>query len=690
MRRAATRSLVAGAVCVYLLAGALSRPAAGQMRIERIDLSRFPSVELRILLPPAPGNGGKPVPGDIRLDENGIPQRIDYFACPDDSIRLSIAILLDRSASMARLGDEPDPDSTKLRAARAAISTFVGLLSGRDEAALYSFATESFSLRHLFRVERDFTFDRQAIRTALSAVTAGGGTRLWQAVLDAVSLLKDRPGRRVLIVLTDGRNQFGEAYRTPAIRTAMEEGIPVYTIGLGVDADVGALSGLAEATGGRFLFAPAAEELESVFATLAGTLLTDACVLRYVSGNPCLDGSRRDITVEISGSGSLLRADSSYTLPNQLSPVTVRLEPLRYAAARDTLILPVSLLEQFSTKQALSCSMIIDYDADRMRFVRLRQQGTMTSNAVLSADEAVPGELFILSDDFLPFVPTGTLFELQFFCLPADSASTVPVEIRDAEVIGRCPTMLTTSSGVVEISPCEDRFQVGDSLQAVLPHDGREVLVPLLLRSTLPAGAGVQAGLAIDAAGAPYEIAGVETRGSICERGGVLVEEPLPGRYEFTAQGVSSGSDTVLFFLRLRARDAGKTPQVVPVPVTAISIATGCASVIQTVPRPRWATVLIDGICEPLVRPRHASVVGSHPNPFSLRTTVRITVPADGPVLLRIMDGRGRHVATLLDATLRRGEYVHYFDGTALPAGEYYAVFESSAGTRVHRMMLVK
>jgi hypothetical protein len=58
--------------------------------------------------------------------------------------------------------------------------------------------------------------------------------------------------------------------------------------------------------------------------------------------------------------------------------------------------------------------------------------------------------------------------------------------------------------------------------------------------------------------------------------------------------------------------------------------------------------------------------------------------------MLQVMDAYGRMVATLLDARLMAGVYVHRFDATALPVGEYYAVLKTESGQTVRRMLLVK
>ena len=689
MRHAEAPVLVCACAALVLVSmGVLPFDAAAQARIERIDLERFPSVTLQVAIS-NPAGGGKPDIRSIGLTENGIPTSIEYFACPDDSIRLSIAILLDRSASMAQSGGNPDRDSTKLREARKAINAFLDGLGDRDEAALFTFATEEFTLRHIFTVAEDFTFDEWKLRDALAAVTARGGTRLWQAVIDAVQRLEGREGRRILMVVTDGRNRLGDSYRQPAIQAAKEAGIPVFSIGIGPDADIGALAGLAEATGGEFHFAPEASDLVAVLTALGGALLTDACVLRYVSGNPCHDGSRRDILVEFTGSGFQAQADSFYRVDSRLDRLTLRPGVTGDAFARDSLAIPVLLDEHISIKENLSYSIVIEYDANFMRFLRAGTVGTISSGADLAVAEPQPGLLQLSCASFLPALATGSLFDLHFFCFPSDSLARSRIRITSADVSGRCPAVVSVSSATWDIQPCEDSFRFGDSLAVTLPHDGTEGLLHLMLRGSLPAGAEARIVFRIDTDGLPFDILGVRTEGSMCEEGGVLMQQLSPGLHEFTALAIG-GSDSLLFSLRIAAKRAGSAPLFAPLPLLPVDIVTGCAVRTETAGAGLWGTVVVDGICEPVLRLRKAVSLGNHPNPFVDGTQIRFRLPVDGPVVLQVMDGSGRRVRTLLEAPMRAGEYVFSFDGELLPAGEYYALLEHPGGVEVHRMMILR
>ncbi|MFZ1729972.1 MAG: VWA domain-containing protein [Bacteroidota bacterium] len=682
--------LPAACICVLLAASSLSAQSVSvQSRIENIDISRFPTVELQVSVTKTVSSDNITV-NNVQLDENGVPQLIEYFDCPEDSMRLSVAILLDRSMSMAQKNDRLDVDSTKMREAKKAISTFLDFLGPKDESALFSFTTHAFTLRHIFTVEHDFTFDAASVKRSLVPIDASGGTRLWEAIINAVDLLKNRQGRRVLIVLTDGRNQFGESYHIPAIQNAVNAGIPVYTIGLGNDADVGALSGFSAATGGRFYFAPEASDLTDVFNNVASALITDACILRYTSSNPCLDGSRRGIELTLSGKGFSSAADSCYSLPLQLNPVTLSVQNGISAVGRDTVRVPINVAEQFSTTKVLSYAMTVGYDSDLMRYISIVSDGTMSQGHLIDVKVPVQGTLEISSADFYPFLPTGTLCELVFVCLPQLNDTVTHIEILAAELHNLCPTIMTAFSGGVSVAACEDHFYVGDSSYVVIPGDGSIVNVPLRLLAQ-PSTTGAFTGrFIIDITGLPFEILGVETAGTWSAGGGVIMQELGPGKTQFIVQTLQGRADSVLFYLRVRAREPQRFSSQCTIPLSSVEIESGCRASVEEDRGSTWNYLFIDGVCSPLLRRRNLTTVRNHPNPFSPETQIELDITSEGPVRLQVMDSHGRIVATLLDAHLTAGAYVHRFDASALPAGEYFAVVTTSSGQTVRPMLLLK
>ncbi len=80
----------------------------------------------------------------------------------------------------------------------------------------------------------------------------------------------------------------------------------------------------------------------------------------------------------------------------------------------------------------------------------------------------------------------------------------------------------------------------------------------------------------------------------------------------------------------------------------------------------------------------------NYPNPFNPSTTIRFTLPASGPVTLKVFNLLGEEVATLVNETVGAGESSVRFDGSGLASGMYLYRLQAGSSTQTRRMMLVK
>ncbi len=87
--------------------------------------------------------------------------------------------------------------------------------------------------------------------------------------------------------------------------------------------------------------------------------------------------------------------------------------------------------------------------------------------------------------------------------------------------------------------------------------------------------------------------------------------------------------------------------------------------------------------------PRAISL-SAFPNPFNPRVMLSFSLPMEGPILVRIVDLLGRHIATLVEHTLPAGEHRAIWSADRHPSGVYIAIVESSAGRARHKLVLAK
>lgn len=123
-----------------------------------------------------------------------------------------------------------------------------------------------------------FTRDRGLLITTVLALSSGGGTHLYDALYEAIDMLKGRSGEKHIIALTDGQTG-GDQYTLEQIINFANSGdisvvaqtgthTKLFTIGLGFAG--GNLRALAAQTGGKYYFTNQASELLEIFSEYIG------------------------------------------------------------------------------------------------------------------------------------------------------------------------------------------------------------------------------------------------------------------------------------------------------------------------------------------------------------------------------------------------------------------------------------
>ena len=179
---------------------------------------------------------------DLEVVENGVPQHVELFH--EASQPLSLVLALDASGSMKKR------EAEVIESARA----FVSALRPEDALAVVLFS-DTVSFAHDLSTNRNLSHD------AIQKYQPRGGTALFDAVSDSLLRLRDAGGRRMLVVMTDGRDENnpgtgpGSTRTLPdALKELKESGATVFTIGIGTKIDASSLQQLATLSGGRALF----------------------------------------------------------------------------------------------------------------------------------------------------------------------------------------------------------------------------------------------------------------------------------------------------------------------------------------------------------------------------------------------------------------------------------------------------
>jgi Ca-activated chloride channel family protein len=178
------RILGARALVLSALVAGLGYTLAAQETL-RVD------VRLVTVVATVTDDAGRYVPGltasDFVVEDNGVAQDIVVFT-QDQDIPVSLGILLDTSASMAR----------RMRTALGAIDRFIRTLHTDDDVFLATFSNR-------ITLVKDLTSDRERLSDALNGIREMGGTSLYDGL--AMGLGKVHEGRhekRAILLLTDG------------------------------------------------------------------------------------------------------------------------------------------------------------------------------------------------------------------------------------------------------------------------------------------------------------------------------------------------------------------------------------------------------------------------------------------------------------------------------------------------------
>jgi len=315
-RRAACSILLAGVLLLLPLAS--SPRAAAQDDSDPIFRVKVDLVVLSVTVTDRKGRyieGLKP--SDFRLYEDGIEQRISTFAEGNEIPRSVIEIESGQTdAQPARMangapvaGNESfagtnvfvlfDTSNFMYRSfvfAEDAIADFIRGLDNADSVAVYGYS------RNLTR-HASLTGDRLEAIRGLRMSVAGDETALYNSLLLTLRDAAKVPGKKVIIVFSNGPDTASTISPDDVRAVAENEGIPIYVISTReVNRDPissNVFRRLSLRTGGRAFFAKSWQKQSEAFASIREELANAYTLTYYPQPNP--NSGWRNIEVELAG-----------------------------------------------------------------------------------------------------------------------------------------------------------------------------------------------------------------------------------------------------------------------------------------------------------------------------------------------------------------------------------------------------
>jgi len=255
---------VAAAVALFVVAGWLGAQQTPVIRVE-VNLVRI----VATVKTHAGALVGSLAKDDFDVYDNGVRQEIAHFERQTDQ-PLSVALMVDVSGSTAKdLASEVESAGKFVRAL---------LREGNpeDRAALYTFDDQ-------VRQEHGFTHDYASLNGALKRIHGSAGTSLFDAICLVARDLEPRPGRKAMVIVSDGGETTSKFSSHDALQAAqLADAVVFPVVVMPITSDAGRNRGgenflayIAEGTGGRPFSPERNTELDKAFTAIVGDLRTE-------------------------------------------------------------------------------------------------------------------------------------------------------------------------------------------------------------------------------------------------------------------------------------------------------------------------------------------------------------------------------------------------------------------------------
>jgi Ca-activated chloride channel homolog len=239
---------------------------------------------------------------DLTLVEDGVSQRIDTFH--EVTAPVSIVMAIDESGSMRQAAD----------AVKAAARSFVGAVRDTDKLAVLRFSDRA-------ELVHDLTLFRSDALKAIDDYTPRGGTALFDALHGALARLTRVDGRRVVVLMTDGRDE-NNAGNGPGSLVRFEEVLDelrgadaiVYAIALGPRVARPQLEQIVSESGGEVYFPERVEDLSRDYARIVENIRR-RYVVGYTSTNSTRNGAWRAVEIRARQDGVRITSKGGYFAP---------------------------------------------------------------------------------------------------------------------------------------------------------------------------------------------------------------------------------------------------------------------------------------------------------------------------------------------------------------------------------------
>ena len=245
---------------------------------------------------------------DFELRVDGQLNKISDISRAETPVRM--AMLFDNSASLSESRDFEK---------RAAIKFFRNVLRPVDQAAVFSVSTD-------VTMAEPLTNDARRLELTIDSFgKPEGATSLFDGIIQAAAYLQPYPGRRVIVIVSDGVDTTSRADFDTTMQRALADDCQIYVVqtGLYENANVRALAAerrmqeFSAQTGGAVYVPKSTNDLDDAFAQIAADL-AQQYILSYYPEQDKRDGKYHLIALRVkSKPNARVRARKGFVVKNR-------------------------------------------------------------------------------------------------------------------------------------------------------------------------------------------------------------------------------------------------------------------------------------------------------------------------------------------------------------------------------------
>ncbi len=641
----------------------------------QIDASNCPAVRSYVTVTDL---NGIPITGltssNFTVKEDNVTQSVTVTTPGSTGGAISVAIVIDKSGSMA---GQPLTD------AKTAATSFVNNMQTNDQGALISFDD-------IVTTSLGFTTDKTALRTAINNIVSGNNTAIYDAMYRAVDITKVQTGRKAVILMTDGADNSSTHSMTDAINYAIQNSVPIYTIGLGITAGSSSetsLQQIASQTGGKYYLAPSSSQLLSIYQSLSQQL-NNQYLITYTSTSTSATARTVSITAtynsatatqtktytstcsnliltynQIDNSGCPV-VKSYVTVTNSSGTSITGLTSSNFTVNEDNVSQSIIVTSAGGTGSAISVALVIDKSGS--------MSGTPLSDALTAANSFVNN---MQAND------KGAVISFDDFVTINQAFTTDKTALRNAIngiIVGNNTAIYDAIYQAVDLT----KVQTGRKA-IILMTDGADnssshsmtVAINYAIQNSIPVytiGLGLTAGSSDE----------TNLQQIASQTGGKYYLAPNSSQLLSIYQSISQQLNNQ-YLITYTSSSKVTIPRAVSIIVT-YSGSTDIKTKTYT------STCSGGNATEDYVVPSEFSLSQNYPNPFNPSTKISYTLPRTTHVKLILYDVLGVELAVLVDSEKPFGSYEVEVNGSNLASGVYFIRMNAGSYSVTKKIMLMK